>query len=323
MHAPPTPAAPPTFEETRSEMQAPRYLSRALVERLMPDAEAQRALVARAFRAMAAGNLQLPPKPTLALPGTGFLHAMPVYLEDDGIAAVKWIGGSPGNRLRGLPYLTGILVLNDPETAMPLAVMDAAEITAERTAAVSLLCIDRFAPDGWKTVGIVGFGKQGRTHAARLRELHPHARILVHGRSPVEDQHVVSLATAREVAEAADVLITAIPLDAGGPVVESGWLRDRCLVLPLDFDAAIGAELVQAADALVVDNAGQFAYYAERGHFAGWPEPDLELGATIETTAAGEARVVCCNLGVGSMDAVYADAIFAAAQAQGAGDVLD
>jgi ornithine cyclodeaminase/alanine dehydrogenase-like protein (mu-crystallin family) len=302
----------------------PRYLSRALVERLMPDLATQRGLVEHAFRAMAEGRIQLPPKPALKLPGDGFLHAMPVYLERDGIAAVKWIGGSPGNQARGLPYLTGLIVLNDPQTALPLAVMDAVEITAQRTAAVSLLCVERFAPEGWQTAGIVGFGKQGRAHAAWLRALHPHATIVATDAHASLDGEggVVALGSPREVAEASDVLITAIPLDADGPVVEPGWLRERCLVLPLDFDAALGADLVSSADALVVDDRGQFAHYVGRGYFAGWPEPTHELGGAIDAGTDG-ARIVCCNLGVGTLDAVYAAAILDAAQSEGLGTVLD
>ena len=50
-----------------------------------------------------------------------------------GAAGVKWVSGFPGNAARGLPYISGLLILNDPETGMPKAVMDATWITAMRT----------------------------------------------------------------------------------------------------------------------------------------------------------------------------------------------
>ena len=72
---------------------------------------------------------------------------MPAYLRDDDVAALKWVAGYPANKERGLPYITGLIVLNDPETGVPAAIMDGAEITAARTAAASGVCIRRFAPE--------------------------------------------------------------------------------------------------------------------------------------------------------------------------------
>ena len=78
---------------------------------------------------------------------------MPAYLADDDVAALKWVSGYPANKARGLPYISGLIIVNDAETGFPLAVMDAAEITAARTAAASGVCIRRWAPEGWHRVG--------------------------------------------------------------------------------------------------------------------------------------------------------------------------
>ncbi len=76
-------------------------------------------------------------------------------------AGVKWVSGYPGNQARGLPYINGLLILNDPETGMPLAVMDCVWITAMRTAAATACRIswaysarahpgrDHFRNSGW------------------------------------------------------------------------------------------------------------------------------------------------------------------------------
>ena len=75
-----------------------------------------------ALREKGEGKVEMPPKPGVH-PGGGdnFIHAMPAWIPALGSAGVKWVSGFPGNRDRGLPYITGLLVLNDPETGLPLA----------------------------------------------------------------------------------------------------------------------------------------------------------------------------------------------------------
>ena len=58
---------------------------------------------------------------------------MPAYLRDEDVVTLKWVAGYPANKARGLPYITGLIVVNDAETGLPVAIMDGAEITAART----------------------------------------------------------------------------------------------------------------------------------------------------------------------------------------------
>ena len=151
----------------------PPLSHREQVAGLLPEIPAQLDLVEETYAALAAGRVELPPKPGVHPRENSFIHAMPAYLADQDVAALKWVSGYPGNKARGLPYISGLLVLNDAETGLPLAVMDAAEITAARTAAASGVCIRRWAPDGWSTAAILGCGEQGRFHARLLNELNP------------------------------------------------------------------------------------------------------------------------------------------------------
>ncbi len=73
------------------------------------------------------GRSAMPPKPALhpGEPGTdNFLHAMPAYLPGLPAVGIKWVGGYPNNFTRGLPYISGLLILNHPDTGLPIAVMD-------------------------------------------------------------------------------------------------------------------------------------------------------------------------------------------------------
>ena len=115
------------------------YLSRTHVEQVgVSMAEIIDALEFM-FREKAAGRVEMPPKPGIHPRPDSFLHAMPAYVERQGAAGIKWISAYPGNPANGLPYITGLIVLNDPDTGLPLSVMDATWITAMRTGAASAL----------------------------------------------------------------------------------------------------------------------------------------------------------------------------------------
>lgn len=302
------------------------YLTRDEVSRLLPPVPEQLDLVEETYRAVGAGRVELPPKPGIHPRPDSFIHAMPAYLRDDDVAALKWVAGYPGNKERGLPYITGLIVLNDPETGVPAAIMDGAEITAARTAAASGVCIRRFAPEGWSRAAVLGAGEQGRFHAEVLRQLNP--EVTIRGwdphpeRIPSLGDNVEGAPGPREAVQAAEVVVTA------GPIVENpespltaDWLEESSLGLPIDFDFYFSADAVESAELFLVDDVGQFEYYRSLGHFQGWPEPAESVGETLARDGA-PARVVCCNLGIGALDAAFAARVLARAREHGTGTEL-
>ena len=302
------------------------FLNREEVAGLLPGIPEQLELVEHAYRSLAAGRVELPPKPGVHPRPDSFVHAMPAYLRDEDVVALKWVAGYPANKERGLPYITGLIVLNDPDTGLPLAIMDGAEITAARTAAASGVCIRRFAPAGWRRAAILGCGEQGRFHAALLRALEPDVHIRAW------DPHHERIARLGDGVEAArgwenaiadaEVIVTAGPIvEDPSPPLRPEQLGERWLALPIDFDFYVGAEAVAAADLFLVDDVDQFEYYRELGHFHGWPEPAGSVGEAL----AGEGspgRIVCCNLGIGALDAAFASVVLERARAAGAGSEL-
>ena len=131
-------------------------------------------LLEQAFQEKGAGLVEMPPKPGIH-PGGGdnFIHAMPAYIPGMKSAGIKWVGGFPENNQRGLPYITGLLILNDPETGLPLSVMDCAWITGMRTAAATAVAARRLARPKSSILGILGCGLQGRTNTEALNVLFP------------------------------------------------------------------------------------------------------------------------------------------------------
>jgi alanine dehydrogenase len=302
------------------------YLQREEVARLLPAVPDQLDLVEETYRSVGAGRVELPPKPGIHPRPDSFIHAMPAYLRDDDVAALKWVAGYPANKARGLPYITGLIVLNEPETGMPAAIMDGAEITAARTAAASGVCIRRFGPEGWSRAAVLGAGEQGRFHADVLRVLNP--EVAIQGWDP-HPERIASLGRRvdeapgpREAVQGAEIVITAGPIveDPESPLAPD-WLEERSLGLPIDFDFYFSADAVKAAELFLVDDVGQFEYYRSLGHFQGWPEPDASVGEALSRDGA-PARVVCCNLGIGALDAAFAARVLAAARDRGAGTEL-
>lgn len=302
------------------------YLTREEVAALLPPAAEQLDLVEHTYRALAAGRVELPPKPGLHPRKDSFIHAMPAYLRDEDVVALKWIAGYPANKERGLPYITGLIVLNDPETGLPVSIMDGAEITAARTAAASGVCVRRFAPSGWRTAAILGCGEQGRFHANLLRELNPDVEIRAYDPHPERVEQmpgpVARAADAREAVEGVDVLVTAGPIvENPEPPIGPSWLGERWLALPIDFDFYVRSAAVAAADLFLVDDVGQFEYYRSLGYFEGWPGPAGTVGDELGTEAA-PGQVVCCNLGIGALDAAFGALVLERARAEGAGREL-
>ena len=113
------------------------YLSRHDVETVaLPMADIIAGLEAM-FIEKGRGLTEMPPKPGIHTQPDAFIHAMPAYIPSLGAAGVKWVSGYPANQQKGLPYISGLLILNDPETGFPLAVMDCTWITAQRTGAAT------------------------------------------------------------------------------------------------------------------------------------------------------------------------------------------
>jgi len=289
----------------------------------MPPVEAQLDLVEQTYVAMAAGEVELPPKPGIHPRKDAFIHAMPAYLRGSDVAAMKWVSGYPGNPERGLPYISGVIVVNDPETGIPVGLMDAAEITAARTAAASGVCVRRFAPSGWKTAAILGCGEQGRYHAVVLRTLEPEVVIRAYDvdrrRAQAMPVPVEVVDDPRDAVRDADVVVTAGPIvDDPQPPIGPDWLAPSWLLLPIDFDFYVRAEAVEDAGLFTVDDVDQFEYYRCQGHFAGWPKPEMSTGEAL-TGSASASRVACVNLGVGALDAAFADVVLRAAGSAGRG----
>lgn len=302
------------------------YLTRDDVRALLPDWHTQIDVVEQTYVDMAQGLVEMPPKPGIHPRPDAFIHAMPAYLEGSDVAALKWVSGYPSNKVLGIPYINGLLILNEAATGVPLSVMDCVEITAARTAAASGVCVRRWAPEGWRRAAILGCGEQGNYHADMLRALNPDAEIVAYDPNPDRAEALRGRSrTASSVAEAitdAEVVISAAPIvKQPSPSIFPGMLAERHLLLPIDFDAVVSREAVAGASVFLTDNVAQFEHYRSLGYFRDWREPQGSVGDRVRESGSADS-VVCCNLGVGALDAAFAAVVDAAARAQGLGATL-
>jgi len=126
-----------------------------------------------AFLAYARGEWSMPPKVYVPAYPAGDFRAMPAL--GAGHALLKWVTSFPGNPARGLPTVTGIVVLSDATDGMPKALLDAAAVTALRTGAAAVLAAETLGRAGASGAAVIGAGVNGRavarTFAAMGREV--------------------------------------------------------------------------------------------------------------------------------------------------------
>ncbi len=329
-----------------------RWLSGADVIAAMPPLEERLRLAELTMTALARpGAAQLPSKIGVEpRPPSSFVHAMPSHLRGDAAAGdlvgMKWVAGFPTNTELGLPAIHATVVVNDPETGIPAAILDGGPITAERTAAVSGVGLRHFGPlpggagvgEAAAEIAMIGAGVQGHSHLAVFAGLLPGARLRIFDRSAERAANLASVArstpgiaaaevaaTAREAVDGANVVFTAASF---GPAEErqtmtNAWLRGDATVIPIDYATYCAAEVPREAALFLVDQREQFVANRDSGNFDNYPDPMATIGeAILAGTPRPQGRVVVTHLGVGLADLVFAGAIVKSAAAAGLGTIL-
>src|SRR5437773_11634013 len=138
------------------------------VNRAVPPERAVEA-VRHAFVAYARGEWTMPPKVYVPAYPAGDFRAMPALGGGHGL--LKWVTSFPANPAHGLPTVTGLVLLSDASTGMPVAVLDAGAVTALRTGAAAVLAAETLGRADAKIAAVIGAGVNGeavaRTFLAR------------------------------------------------------------------------------------------------------------------------------------------------------------
>jgi ornithine cyclodeaminase/alanine dehydrogenase-like protein (mu-crystallin family) len=320
-------------------------LSGADVRRLMPMEEAIE-LMSRTMVAVSAGEAVNPLRSVTALPGgKGLMGLMPGALPQAGFG-LKALSLFPDNPAAGLSSHLGLILLFEPEHGRPVAIVDAAEATAIRTAAVSGLAMRLLAREDAGDLAILGSGEQAVSHLEAMAAVRPLRRVRVWSRTADHAQafaaregerHGVTIEVAPDVQSAvrgAD-LICAVTA-AREPILHGAWVApgahvnavgaSRPNTAEVDVDLVRGARFFVDFRASAEAEAGEYLQARQAGvigpdHIAG------EIGEVAAGRTPGRRSdqeiTLFKSLGIAAEDIAVARFLLDRAEAQDVGQTVE
>jgi ornithine cyclodeaminase/thiomorpholine-carboxylate dehydrogenase len=287
--------------------------------------------LADGFRAVAAGHVQSPDRPSIDVHGRGFLLSMPAY-RDGGPIAVKQVAVFDGNLALGLPNHLALITLYASDTGRPLCVLDGTHITAVRTAGAAVLSVEVLARPGARTATIVGAGVQGREHLALLPLVRELETIYVTSLHEADaravaalDPRAVATVEVERAVRASDVVCLAS--HSPTPVIDATWVSPGAHVTSVGYappDGELPPALLARAR-LVVEDACAFAPPPVGcGELQGLdPATAATLGDVLSGAAPGrrddDEVTVYKAMGIALEDLVAAELAYRVALAAGRG----
>lgn len=264
--------------------------------------------------------------------GQRTFHAMTGALPELNLVGMKWVGTISANPDRGLPRTPATVLLLDSDTGMLKAVMDAAALTALRTAAVAVVAAKHCAAPTARRAAILGFGAIGQAVATMLSAALGVDAIAVWARDADETAERLSALgssvppdmivaeTPKAAAIDADIVICATGLTRDSPLLDRKDIDPSTFVCSLGSFAELSESLVVGARRLVVDD---WDGCSKRGTLAPIIRagvldqsdltatlPEIISGATDVRADDGEC-VVACFTGLGVLDLALAHAVYA------------
>ncbi len=188
-------------------------------------------------------------------------------------AGVKVVGDYVDNHRAGLPSELALLLLMDPATGVPRAVIDATAITEMRTGAVTAIGAEHLARRGARVLGHVGARgtaywnvrllchvlptlQEIRVHSRRRESRDAFAQRLTE-KLPPPAPPVRAVDSWDECLRGADVIVEATRLTEPEPLLATAWVRPGALVIPYGTVSAVELDLTDVMDKIVVDDWGQ------------------------------------------------------------------
>ena len=289
------------------------------------------AAVEHAFAALARDEVVQPPPMGLDIAeARGEIHVKGAYLVGSPVFAIKVASGFYNNASLGLPTGSGLILVFDAGTGQPMALLqDNAYLTDLRTAAAGALAAKHLAPKVVGSVAVIGAGVQARFQMRAISQVLEWKEARVWSPIPEEVERYREEMTAtlgdrflgagspQEAVEGCDLVVTVTP--SREPLLERGWVRPGSTVIAVGSDGPdkqeLSAELVAAADKIVVDRLDQCVRLGEVHHAvaAGHLAPSdvyAELGEIVvgrKPGREGGELIVCDLTGVGAQDAAIAE----------------
>lgn len=323
-------------------------LGRSQVEALL-DVDALIEALASAMADLSVGRASVPDRVAALVPEKdGFLAAMPGFVPSAGVLMSKLVSLFPRNAGTALPTHQALIVMFDPDTGEPAALLDGTAITAVRTGACSALSVRLLAREDATVLAVLGTGVQARSHARAICRVRPIRQIRVAGRDPAKaaalagelsaavEAEVRAVSSYAEALEGAD--IAAATTHADEPVVRRAWLTPGVHIASVGYNPA-GREVDDAtvAEALVCVESRQAALapfpagsndllVPIRDGLITAEHVHAELGELVSGSKAGRSSpdqiTLYKSVGVAVQDAAAAALVVAAAREQSIGEQI-
>jgi ornithine cyclodeaminase/alanine dehydrogenase-like protein (mu-crystallin family) len=323
-----------------------RVLRGAEVRKLLPMAECID-LMRTTMAAVSEGRVVLPLRSILVMPGDrGMMGMMPGYLADPECFGVKLVSLIPRNKPPQYSSHLGLVLLFEAEHGQPVALLDAAEITAIRTAAASGLATRLLAREDAGDLALLGAGEQARSHLEAMLSVRSLRRIRVWARDQDKAKlfaeaegarHKVAIETSQNVREAvagADIICTTTK--SREPILQGDWLAPGvhlnlvgssiAAAAEIDTPAVVKSRFFVDCRNSTVNEGGEYLRALKAGaitaeHILG------EIGEVANGTKAGRRSpldvTLYKSLGIAPQDLASAHYVLAKARAAGIGQVID
>ena len=271
----------------------PVFDADAVLAAVTPPAAIERTRTA--FLRHHAGEWVMPAKTYVDAPPAGDFRAMPA--RGEGIAILKWVTSFPENPARGLPVVTGALLVSSAETGELLAIVDCASVTSLRTGAAAAVSAQALARADAASVGLIGCGVNGAWAARCLAAAGYSAGVCSDPRADAAEALAGELGWrvgSRAEAAAQAVVVTVTPGDA--PVIGASDLRPGAHLAALGADTHGKAEVEVAALARCRLFCDEWEQASKGGELSGavaagtvTRESVTELGAVLAGEAPGRS----------------------------------
>ena len=305
------------------------------------------AVVEDALRAQGEGRVVLEPRVHLSPPngGAGHFNVLRGHLGPQGVSGVKVVGDFVGNWRVGLPSELALILLLDPDTGVPLGIVDGTMVTAARTGAVTALGARYLAREDARVLGHLGARGSAWWNVTMLDDLFGFEEIRVTSRRRESREGfaarlaeefgkpVRAVDTPEEALVGADVMVEATRLTEPEVLLRTAWVAPGTTVIPYGTVSAVDLDLVDVMDKVVVDDWGQATVgplgalrrHVDTGRL-GRHNLHGELGEIVAGRIPGrehpEERTLFWHRGLATTDVAVAHLLLRRAEAAGLGTLL-
>jgi len=259
-------------------------LSRKEIEQILPPKEVIKA-VEESYREFGLGTATVPPRIRVDMERyNGNILVMPAYLTGMDALGTKLVTTHLENSKFNLPTVIGTIILNDPKTGVPTAILDGTYITAMRTGAAGAVAAKYLSREDSSTVTIIGTGVQGRSQLIALCEVRPIQKVFAFDADTTRceeyiremkkriDAEIARTDNLEEAVRKSDIVVTATP--SSDPTVKGDWVMEGCHVTGIGSHSPDARELdenvITKASKIVLDTwdakkVGDIAYPISKG----------------------------------------------------------